>query len=473
MRLGKLFGAIVWALASGCGAAGPAPASSNPPPPGATAAAASSSPGDVAPGAAAPEKLQLSTLTRQSPAQPLAADRVKTTWQVKPAAATVLIEGAAAAALTSSDPQSHTYRFDAAKLSAAGLTLAPGKVMLLAGTALRKVRSVRQEGGALVVETDYAALTDAIEEGHFGFDAKLAFDKAHAVSVVDQYGGEHALVSARSALGSPGVIPEGAIPWSFQQGPMTYEFEVKPDGDAVTIKIKAIKKQGPKANLAYTALGTFRNVQGKLDGTIKQQKLSTLDYEQAELEGDITLSVAAAGSGLGKIEFPFPGVMFKFLVMVGPVPVTLGVGAKIIGSIQVPASASATAKSQFELRSSSGFTYKGSDVDVKGNIGDLKFTPTPFDSASSIGIPVDAQWGVAFPRLSVSVFDSLFVPYMHTGVVVGTALKWGPICKFGYVKYTSEVGYDFKIFGVSIKKDKVIIAEREQKAPKAGCPKNK
>ncbi|MBK7584881.1 MAG: hypothetical protein IPI67_32415 [Myxococcales bacterium] len=141
-------------------------------------------------------------------------------------------EGAAAAALTSSDPQSHTYRFDAAKLSTAGLTLAPGKVMLLAGTALRKVRSVRQEGGALVVETDYAALTDAIEEGHFGFDAKLAFDTAHAVSVVDQYGGEHALVSARSALGSPGVIPEGAIPWSFQQGPMTYEFEVtRPAGE--------------------------------------------------------------------------------------------------------------------------------------------------------------------------------------------------------------------------------------------------
>jgi len=398
---------------------------------------------------------------------------VKSTWKVKPAANTVILAGAAAQALAGSDAKSHTYRFDAAKLAAAGVTLSPGKIMLIAGTALRKVRSVKQEGGSLVVETDYAALTDAIEDGQFGFDAKLSFDKAHAVSLVDENGGEHPLVSARSALGSPGVIPEGAIPWSFQQGPMTYEFEVTPNGDAVTIKVKAIKKQGPKANLAYTALGTFRNVQGKLDGTIAKQKLSTLEYEQSDLEGDITLSVAAAGSGLGKIDFPFPGVMFKFLVMIGPVPVTLGVGAKIIGNITVPANASATAKSRFELRGSSGFTYKGSDVDVKGNIGDLKLTPNPFDSAAMIGIPVNAQWGVAFPRLSVSVFDSLFVPYMHTGVIIGTALQWGPVCKHGYVKYTSEVGYDFKIFGVSIKKDKVIIAEREKKAPEGGCPKKK
>ncbi len=181
------------------------------------------------------------------------------------------------------------------------------------------------------------------------------------------------------------------------------------------------------------------------------------------------VGMAAAGAGLGKIDFPFPGVMFKFLVMVGPVPITIGVGAKLIGSIVVPAKASATAKSRFRYQSSSGFEYQGSDVEVKGNIGSLEFTPDPFDSAAMISIPVDAQWGVAFPRISVSVFDSLFVPYLHTGVVVGSSLKWGPDCKWGYVKYVSEVGYDFKVFGVTLKKDKVKVAEKGKRAPEAGC----
>jgi hypothetical protein len=251
---------------------------------------------------------------------------------------------------------------------------------------------------------------------------------------------------------------------------MTYEFQVEPQGEQVSIKIKALKQQGPKATLAYTALGTFKNVYAKADGTFADSQVKSLTYDQPELVGDITLSVAAAGAGLGKIEFPFPGVMFKFLVMVGPVPITIGVGAKLIGSIVVPAKASAAAKARFRYQSSSGFEYQGGDVEVKGNIGNLEFSPDPFDSAAMISVPVDAQWGVAFPRISVSVFDSLFVPYLHTGVVVGSSLKWGPICKYGYVKYVSEVGYDFKVFGVTLKKDKVKVAEKEKRAPEGGCP---
>jgi hypothetical protein len=355
-------------------------------------------------------------------------------------------------------------------------------VLLIPGKALRRVTRVQSEGGVLVVETAFASLTDAIQDGRIGWDAQLSFDRVHAVALLDESGNEVPVAAPtdRSALGrfavqpfanQSGLIPKGAIAWQFEQAPMTYEFQVEPQGDQVSIKIKAVKKQGAKATLAYTAVGVFKNVRSKVAGTIADQQVKSLTYDQSDLEGDITLSIGAAGAGLGKFEFQFPGVMFKFVVMVGPVPVTLGVGAKLVGNITVPAAASATAKSRFQYRSSSGFEYQGSDVEVKGNVGNVDFSPQPFDSASMIGVPVDAQWGVAFPRMSVSIFDSLFVPYLHTGVVVGSALAWGPVCKHGYVKYTSEVGYDFKIFGVSIKSDKVKIAEKEQRAPEGGCQK--
>ena len=417
-------------------------------------------------------------LVRDRVVRPLAADRVKTRYDVKYTEKTVVLDAAAASALRGTDAKNHVYRFDRAGLGDVASTLAPGKVLLIPGKALRTVDEVREEGEQLVVKTSYASLADAIDSGHLGWDAHLSFDRAHALTFRDGAGGEHRVLlrDAKQMLAAPadpGLVPDGPIPWSFEVGPMTYEFAVEPKDGEVSIAIKAIKKQGPKAKLAYTAKGTFRNVYVKAEGTFEGSKVKSLTYDQPELQGDVTLSIAAAGAGLGKIEFPFPSAMFDFVVMVGPVPITIKVGAKLIGNITVPAKASATAKANFRFSSSSGFQYTGSDVDVKGNIGNLEFKPDPFDSAAMIGIPVDAQWGVAFPRISVSVFDSLFVPYIHAGVVVGSALKRGPICKYGYVKYVSEVGYDFKIFGVTLKKDKVKIAEREERAPKGGCPKKK
>ncbi len=421
----------------------------------------------------------LQTLTRNA-SLALPDSRVRTTYDVKYTAQTLVLDESATRALRSADPKAHRYTFDAAALGGTLAKIKPRTVLLIPGQALRRVTRAERAGTELVVDTEYAALTDAIESGRIGWNAHLSFDRAHAVALIDEAGHEHPLPSAaeRASLATPGtrmladsagLVDPGVIAWSFKQGPMTYEFQVEPQGEQVSIKIKAIKQQGPKANLAYTAVGTFKNVYAKADGTFADSQVKSLTYDQPELVGDVTLSIAAAGAGLGKIDFPFPGVMFKFVVMVGPVPITIGVGAKLIGSIVVPAQASATAKSRFRYQSSSGFEYQGSDVEVKGNIGNLEFSPDPFDSAAMISVPVDAQWGVAFPRISVSVFDSLFVPYLHTGVVVGSSLKWGPVCKWGYVKYTSEVGYDFKVFGVTLKKDKVKIAEKQKRAPEGGC----
>ncbi len=416
---------------------------------------------------------------------PLGAAHAKTTYKVKYAPEAVVLDQNVARALSAKKPGE--LDFDAQKLGARASRIKPGKVLLVYGKALARVESVQRRSGRLVVHTSPATLADAIEQGTVAWDVSLPLDRAHvtaALAPADQSralarldrNGRFASTRLRSegnAFSSPGVLSQGPIDWAFQRGPMTYKFRLEPKGKAVDIKIEAIKKQGPKATLAYTAHGTFENVRGRARADYADHKLTDLDYEQPELVGDITLSVAAAGSGLGKIDFPFPGAMFGYLVMVGPVPVKISVGAKLIGSITVPARASARATARFRFRSSSGFSYAGNNVKVKGNIGNLTLSPKPFDSAAMIGIPVDAQWGVAFPRVSVGVFDNVFVPFLHTGVVVGTSLKWGPVCKYGYVKYVAEVGYDLGVFGVKLKSAKKTIAEREKKAPPGGCPARK
>lgn len=480
-------------LASGllaCASCGAPQTGSNPPPqPRAPAHAPAPTP------TAEPSSARAPTASAAAPANakpelivhtpPLDAAHAKTTYDVKYAPEAVVLDQGAAPALMSK--KAGELDFDAKKLGARTQQIKPGKVLLVYGKVLAKVESVQHRGAELVVRTGPATLADAIQEGTVAWDVSLPLDRAHVTAALIRQSENGALArldrngrfatdvlrADGNAFASPGALGKGPIQWAFKQGALTYKFRLEPKGSGVDIKVEAIKQQGPKATLAYTAHGTFDNVRGQARADYHDHKLTDLDYQQPELVGDIELSVAAAGSGLGKIDFPFPGAMFGYLVMVGPVPVKISVGAKLIGSITVPANASARATARFKFRSSSGFSYAGNDVKVKGNIGNLTFSPKPFDSAAMIGIPVDAQWGVAFPRVSVGVFDDVFVPFLHTGVVVGSSLGWGPVCKYGYVKYVAEVGYDLGVFGVKLKSAKKTIAEREKKAPPGGCPKKK
>jgi hypothetical protein len=73
-------------------------------------------------------------------------------------------------------PDGATFRFaDDPALGA----VKPGAVLLVWGVALRRVDSVTSNGGALVVHTSVASLTDAIDHGHIAFQGPADF--AHGV----------------------------------------------------------------------------------------------------------------------------------------------------------------------------------------------------------------------------------------------------------------------------------------------------
>ncbi|MEO7125881.1 MAG: hypothetical protein ABI382_03280, partial [Nakamurella sp.] len=84
------------------------------------------------------------------------------------------------------------------------------------------------------------------------------------------------------------------------------------------------------------------------------------------------------------------------------------------------------------------------------------------DPAAMIGNNVDAQFGVGYPRVSLSFFDIGFIPFVQPAVLLGTSLTWGPVCKKAYVRAEIGYGYDFKILGVSLSKhDGKIEGERK------------
>ncbi len=458
-------------------------------------------------------------------------ERASHVWDVKLERDAIVLEGDAARALSSWEPGG-AARFDASVLTDATL-VAPGRVVLVAGKALFRSKSVRTEAGALVVETEPATLADVIESGTVSWDLQLPIERPYLAAVpagsgwrlatsAEIEGADRAeprpyLPSWRRAGSSLSELPRAffasggeqkgpefeaevtAWPpvWKLSVKPMAYQLGVEPQPDgAMDLTVLVTQESGGKASIAYKAKGRFSNLRSRTGAYYEKGKLVRMTYEQPALRGDIEVSIAATASDdIGDFKFGFPGSMFSFAYAAGPVPIVVDVGLDITGKVTVPVSASALASTRFGFDSSLGFEWKGLGGEAKGDVGGSGFeasakaersggdwltqtgkmdrmdlAPKPADSAATIGVPVDAQFGVGFPKMSVSVFGQGLVPHFRPGAIIGSSLQWGPLCKRAYAKFQVGAGVDLKVLGHEHKLYEKLLHESEKRAAGEGCP---
>lgn len=413
-----------------------------------------------------------------------------TTWDVELAADAVVLDQEVVADLVAVEGSSYTFRAGAFDED----EVAEGEVVVVPGVGMGRVTGVAVADEQVTVTTSEANLAEVIEDGTMAWEAPLDLSSGFVPS--PEHGGvAEPVASLRRSVAPPPrdgevrpvglsmidaggrhhAVPTrldrtGALEWTFEADGNEYAFRLTPTAERIDVEVQATREVAGETTLAYTAAGSLDAVTATGTADFADGELSSIDIEQRELAGTLDLSIAAAGSGNAGIDFELPGLMFKYIVMVGPVPVTIGITTKIIGNITVPAEASATAEASFAYSGSTGFSYEGSSIESTGDLAGLQMSPEPADSAGMIGTAVDAQFGVAFPRFEISVFDQLLVPYIHTGFTIGSSLSWGPVCKRAYAKTTVDVGYDFKVLGVSLHSDKETLFEKERRAEQDGCP---
>ena len=187
----------------------------------------------------------------------------------------------------------------------------------------------------------------------------------------------------------------------------------------------------------------------------------------------------AARGGVSPVELEVPVPMLTYTWLVGPVPVTLDLSADIIGNVSATAQASATAKASFSYSGDAGFSFEGAGVSASGATDIGEMDPDPADSAAPMGIDVDAQFGVAFPSVSLSILGQGVVPHLHAGVVIGSRLEWGDpaagfaassICKSGYARMEVVGGVDLVVLGHTLAEKEHVIFEDERRGQGDGCP---
>jgi hypothetical protein len=387
------------------------------------------------------------------------------TFDVEWSADTQLIEGDAVAAFISYDPATGEFQFSTDQLTQFGITLEPGDVLLVEGLAVARIVSVQDNGDTTFVGTSEATLADAIENGTIDWDVDIGYEQLSQAQVI---------VANTNVAAS--CVPE------YNPGESSVRFSCTIDDYTMTLKVSSV---GGRAELQYLVqqkvgdnfTASFEGT-GVLDrfnsaGQIQYVNgaLDNWSYDSDALVMTLRIELAAAGSGDSGLNYKLPVPMLKI-----PIPqlailgVSINISAQLVASLKVPAaaSASATASANFSYTGDTGFSYDGGDVATVASINGHDFTDGSIDSASQIGAEVDAQFGIAFPRIGLGILNQE-VAFLHTGFIIGSNLKWGPICKTGFVKIVVEGGYEINILGIPVASDKTTFAQRERRFPENGC----
>ncbi len=390
----------------------------------------------------------------------------------------VVLDGAQAASLVSFDTATGAVVLDESQLDDSGASISEGTVLLVANKLLRKVTGVTDDGGHLTLTTEDAKLTDLISNGTIAWDFTPEITSARTVRWKDRKGAT--IASTSYTADNPISFP---IKRDITVGDYTYEMEFDAAGnsnghvDKITVKFVASKKVNGKASVAFTGQGTFNVPKQTNEMTIAERKLQSFSNSNSGVDCDITVSLAAAGSGLDDISLTFPNAAISIPVeaiptpgglIPIPIPVTIDIGVQMVAKMVVTAEASATVSSQFHYNGSSGLEYNGTTISTRATVGDTSMTPKSADAASVFN-PVDAQLGIAVPRVSLNI-AGFEVAAIYPGFTVGSQLSFSPTCKKAYVKMTAEAKYDLTFLGPQNLKDKHVFWEDNHTASQEGCP---
>ena len=384
------------------------------------------------------------------------------TFDVTWAPETRLIEGDDMAALLTSDVANNTFEFSTAELTARGLDLSGGDLLLVEGLALGRIQSIDVSGGRTIVGTSPAPLNEAIVDGRIGWDVEIDYA---------------ALSRAKVVVGKSTCLPEfdeenpGTVTFTCEVDEYTMSLRLTSAGDGAELEYQVAKGVGGNVDAAFTGTATLERFQSRAAFDYAGGELDSLQYSSDDMRVRLRIVLSAAGSGDSNLNFTLPAPIIKI-----PIPqlsllgVTIDIGAQFIASLEVPlqAAASATAEANFSYSGTTGFSYDGGDVDTSGTINDHDFTDGAFDSASNFAT-VDAQFGIAFPRIGLSMLLFDEIAWAHSGYIVGSRLTFGPICKSGYARLVVEGGYGIEFLGVELASGKQTFAERERRTSQNNC----
>lgn len=343
-------------------------------------------------------------------------------------------------ALRDADNENQTYTFDQQALADAGVELEVGEVMLISKVALGRITSVSEDNGEIVVETEFAALTEAFENADIEWDRSFEFTPDVLENSIIEFRGEHFKPSMTSATKSE---------WEISSGPYKGKASIEANGNSASITI-GLKKEEGNTSVGFSAKTTIKQIANYTNIEIRDHETKSFEFIHPNMGGEVELKLAAAGGGVDQDIGIGPLAMLKIPFTIGPIPVVLAVNVRTVAKIDVKGNASAVAETKFSYNGRSGLKYDGTNVstDFDNAIANPNHLGGSGDLAALIGVNVNAQWGFTAPELELQMFGNTLVPYLRPEFYLRANLTWGPVCQKVSAEYKVAAGLSFRFLGV-------------------------
>jgi len=283
--------------------------------------------------------------------------------------------------------------------------LQPGKVMFLEHLGARRVVAVQRQGAQTAVLTEFAALTDFIQDGRIEFSAPIDFRRRQAELLppahYDAFHRFRAWFAATSVYASENKASIG-LTNSGKINEWEYELEGEPEGDGFKLSLEVEKKLAGLTAKVKTE-GEISHISTAFKATIRGGKVQEMQYS-TPLQGKLHVSWAALtsgeNSGIGEARLKLPPFAKDVFDIYG-LPVLFRIDEALIFKPGFGTKHDA-AEGGFNVNydGTGGLSVKGEQSTPEGSMkGDPALEKTTAESMAAHGIVL----AIDAPKVSVSV----------------------------------------------------------------------
>jgi hypothetical protein len=355
---------------------------------------------------------------------------------------------------TSIDTTNFVYTFSKGNAKIDGLTA--GDILVAGELALRKVRSVTDNGSSLVVRTDPAVITDAIVNGDISWDYGVRYDVQTVTNAFRKMGARPTFVGSDTAG------------YQVKIGDFEYNFGMKFHPDVVKVDIRVIKKKGNTKILENRLEGKLYKFRALGKIRIENRQLQEFDARNDYVAGDLTLSLNAAGSGNNI------GIESDFTLLKYPIPqipfFTIKIKALVVLNGVVPPEGSCLMKANFKYDVDQGFSYSAGGAIPRMLLRQEVFEKTGPEPRTGAASAASLSFGIGFPRVELEFLNTR-IAWIQPAYLLGGDYTAFPACQQAKAQFIGSAGYGIGAFGISLKSGTKVLWQKEKVLLKAGeCP---
>jgi len=249
-----------------------------------------------------------------------------------------------------------------------------------------------------------------------------------------------------------------------------YDYRIKFDfsDEKADVEFEISKDLVTPITARFLATGSINNFHSSADLKFEDSELTQFNQKNANMQGEIVLNLTVAGSGRDEVTFDFPVVLLKYPVMVGPIPVVINLKVLFVVNCVVPIDGSSQVEAKFSYNSTTGFKYNGTTVSADASIGDQTMNKNIAQTGASSAIA--ANFGLAFPRLEIGIFDEVIVPYIQTAFLIGGDFTFTPACQQARAQFIGACGVDLSFLGFGYSANKTLWQEEKVLLKSGDCP---